>query len=199
MILVIIEVYILKSIFNFYFYVINNMDIDKLIEIHPESNYKLPLLYISTEYFVKSKNYDDLLKTINEKIDKTIEISKQKYNKELFVAIVDLKNSRLAQVDYKFIRLLITKLDQEYPNNLEKLELKNMAYFVRGIFRLVKRFIHPETQAKIVITNPKDNKNKEIKSADLDSDESLDKELSEELRKDIEKVDNEIEKINQIN
>ena len=174
------------------------MDIDKLIVIHHESNYKLPLIYISTEYFVKSKNYDNLLKIINEKIDKTIEISKQKYNKDLFVAIVDLKNSKLAQVDYKFIRLLITKLDQEYPNNLEKLELKNMAYFVRGIFRLVKRFIHPETQAKIVIINPKDNKNKEIKSSELNSDESLDKELSEELRKDIEKVDNEIEKINQI-
>ena len=46
------------------------MDTEKLIKIYPKSNYNLPLIYISSEYFIKSKNYDDLIKVINHKINR---------------------------------------------------------------------------------------------------------------------------------
>ena len=100
------------------------MDTNKLIKIYPESSYNLPLIYISSEYFIKSKNYDDLLKIINHRIDTTIKVSQKLYNKHSFVATFDLKNSKMSQVDFRFIKLLIDKLEKEYPNNLEKLELK---------------------------------------------------------------------------
>ena len=136
------------------------MDTNKLIKIYPESSYNLPLIYISSEYFIKSKNYDDLLKIINHRIDTTIKVSQKLYNKHSFVATFDLKNSKMSQVDFRFIKLLIDKLEKEYPNNLEKLELKNMNSFIKGIFKLLKGFIHPDTLKKIVILG-NDNKDSE--------------------------------------
>lgn len=148
------------------------MDTEKLIKIYPKSNYNLPLIYISSEYFIKSKNYDDLVKVINRKIDNTILFSKKFYKSQCFAATIDLKNSKMSQVDFKFIKLLIDKLEKEYPDNLLKLELKNMNNFIKGIFRILKAFIHPDTLKKIVVVGNNNKKDTELTNSITNSSDS---------------------------
>ena len=148
------------------------MDTEKLIKIYPKSNYNLPLIYISSEYFIKSKNYDNLIKVINHKINNTILFSKKFYKSQCFAATIDLKNSKMSQVDFKFIKLLIDKLEKEYPDNLLKLELKNMNNFIKGIFRILKAFIHPDTLKKIVVLGNDNKKDTQLTNSITNNSDS---------------------------
>ena len=136
--------------------------LNKLIIIDKTSEFNTSLLKIDIEHFTlnlidnlnidKLKNiekYNGLIDYIISRINECIESSKENYNCDKFSVIFDLEKAKISQIDYKFIKTLINKLNSVYPDNLNGIYLNNTSKIVKIVYNIIKKLIDKDTRDKI--------------------------------------------------
>ena len=117
-------------------------------------------LSVNIRFFKKQKNYEEFIKYIFNVIDNILLIRKQKLNLDTMNVYVDLKDYKLKEIDYDFIKLMIHVCEDKYPDNLNIINIKNANIMVKTIYSILRPFIHKDTRKKIFfIKKNKKNKN----------------------------------------
>jgi len=117
-------------------------------------------LSVNIRYFKKQKNYEKFIKHIFNVIDNILLIRKQKLNEDTMNVFVDLKDYKLKEIDYDFIKLMIHVCEEKYPDNLNIINIKNANIMIKTIYSILRPFIHKDTRKKIFfIKKNKKNKN----------------------------------------
>ena len=78
-------------------------------------------IYIKADLFRKRKDYTDLLTHIIKINNDCLKLRLKNKQKNIFRIYVDLRNIKIKNADYEFIKMLIPFLEEAYPNNLEKM------------------------------------------------------------------------------
>tara|TARA_B100001057_G_scaffold480325_1_gene553053 strand:- start:94 stop:552 length:459 start_codon:yes stop_codon:yes gene_type:complete len=114
---------------------------------------------ISAQLFRKLEDYTDLLTHIIEVNNRCL-LYRQNNNLPMFFCIyIDLKNVKLKNADYEFIKMLIPFLENAYPDNLEKMYFMNTPFIFKTAYSIIRAFIHKDTRKKITFIKSKDLKN----------------------------------------
>jgi len=117
-------------------------------------------LSVNIRFFKKQKNYEEFIKYIFNVIDNILLIRKQKLNLDTMNVYVDLKDYKLKEIDYDFIKLMIHFCEDKYPDNLNIINIRNANIMVKTIYSILRPFIHKDTRKKIFfIKKNKKNKN----------------------------------------
>lgn len=122
----------------------NSIEYEKFIE----SNDKFDII-VKIKYFKKQKKYDELIIYIIDFINNIIINKTQKYNTETFLVYIDIKDYKMKEIDYNFIKYIISFLEEKFSTNLDKIFIINYNLFIKGLFRIIKSFIHKDTCKKI--------------------------------------------------
>lgn len=135
-----------------------SIDYDKFIYIDDNL-----YLIVNVKYFKKLKNYEDFLKYIFNIIDKTIEL--RVYHLKCFTidVYVNLKDYKVKELDYEFIKGMIRFCEEKYPDNLRIIYIKNANFMIKSIYSIIRPFVHKDTRKKILFIKKKKNKSKNLK------------------------------------
>jgi hypothetical protein len=118
-------------------------------------------LSVNIRFFKKQKNYEEFIKYIFNVIDNILLIRKLKLNVDTMTVYVDLKDYKIKEIDYDFIKLMIHVCEEKYPDNLNIINIQNANIMIKTIYSILRPFIHKDTRKKIFfIKNNKKNKNK---------------------------------------
>lgn len=117
-------------------------------------------LSVNIRFFKKQKNYEEFIKYIFNVIDNILLIRKKKLNLDTMNVFVDLKDYKIKEIDYDFIKLMIHVCEEKYPDNLNIINIKNANIMIKTIYSILRPFIHKDTRKKIFfIKKNKKNKN----------------------------------------
>jgi|TARA_B110001469_G_C9634957_1_gene318189 hypothetical protein len=121
-------------------------------------------LSVNIKYFKKLKNYENFLKYIFSVIDKTIELRTQHLKCSTIDAYVNLKDYKVKELDYEFIKGMIRFCEEKYPDNLRIIYIKNANFMIKSIYSIIRPFVHKDTRKKLIFIKKKKNKDKHKKS-----------------------------------
>lgn len=107
--------------------------------------------------FEKNRNYESLVKHLKILVIKALELSRSLYKKETIIIIINFKNTKLKQMDYKFFKELIFILKTEYVDIVEKIIMTNIPVFFKIGYSIIKHFIDIETRKKIYFEKKRRN------------------------------------------
>jgi hypothetical protein len=117
-------------------------------------------LSVNIRFFKKQKNYEEFIRYIFNVIDNILLIRKQKLDVDTMNVYVDLKDYKIKEIDYDFIKLMIHVCEGKYPDNLNIINIKNANIMIKTIYSILRPFIHKDTRKKIFfIKKNKKNKN----------------------------------------
>tara|TARA_B110001469_G_C9624105_1_gene311338 strand:- start:952 stop:1428 length:477 start_codon:yes stop_codon:yes gene_type:complete len=120
-------------------------------------------LVIKLKYFLKQKNYQYFIEHIFKTIDELILLRITKLNICTMDTYIDLKDHKLKEIDYDFIKMMIHVLQEKYPDNLKVIWVTNANIMVKTIYTIIRPFIDKETRQKIFfLKKNKKNKNKKV-------------------------------------
>ena len=127
-------------------------------------------LSVSIKYFKKLKDYESFILYIFNVIDQTLLLRKEKLNLNTMDVYVDLKDYKIKEIDYEFIKIMIHVCEEKYPDNLNMINIKNANIMVKTIYSILRPFIHKDTRKKIffIKKNKNKNKNKQINEENID-------------------------------
>ena len=109
--------------------------------------------------FVKGLYYDNFAAYTKKLLDKALEKSKEKYNKNEIIAHVDLKGITMKNIDTGFVKSLIGMFQNEYEDTLEKFIITNIPIFFKIAYKIVRPFIDKDTKKKIFFEKKKKGSN----------------------------------------
>jgi len=120
-------------------------------------------LVIKLKYFLKQKDYQYFIEYIFKIIEELIILRKTQLNISTMDTFIDLKDHKLKEIDYDFIKMLIHVLQEKYPDNLKVIWVTNANIMVKTIYTIIRPFIDKETRQKIFfLKKNKKNKNKKV-------------------------------------
>ena len=117
-------------------------------------------LSVNIKYFKKLKNYENFLKYIFSVIDKTIQLRTQHLKCSTIDAYVNLKDYKVKELDYEFIKGMIRFCEEKYPDNLRIIYIKNANFMIKSIYSIIRPFVHKDTRKKLIFIKKKKNKKK---------------------------------------
>ena len=113
---------------------------------------------IKAKYFLKMKDYTELLKYIISVNNNCLQYRRENRLDCKFNIFVDLEKAGLKNADYDFMKILIPFLEEGYPNTIIKMYFLNIPFIFKTAYTLLRVFIGKETKKKIVfIDNKKKN------------------------------------------
>ena len=121
----------------------NELDIDKMIKVK-EMN-----IHVITKHFKKCKDYTELIKRMIEIMEayKKIQVS-QKIN--FFANIVlDFEDIHFSNVDFEFMKHLISYFEEKYENILNFIYCKNVTFIFKMCYKILKPFMNAEIKSKL--------------------------------------------------
>lgn len=127
-------------------------------------------LSVNIRYFKKQKNYEEFIKYIFNVIDNILLIRKKKLNLDTMNVYVDLKDYKIKEIDYDFIKLMIHVCEEKYPDNLNIINIKNANVMIKTIYSILRPFIHKDTRKKIFFIK-KNKKNKDESNVKANEDQ----------------------------
>jgi hypothetical protein len=128
-------------------------DIDKTDEYMKSHN---SISYSSEEEKQNSEKYNKILGYIYYNLDKCIQYSKKNYNTNKLSVLINLKNTKFTQIDFMFIKHLISKMYIDYEPNLNSMIFANYSGTIKTIYGIIKPFLDKETVKKIKLENKLD-------------------------------------------
>jgi len=120
-------------------------------------------LSLNIKFFRKQKNYEEFIKYVFNTIDNILLIRKNKFNEETMNVYIDLKDYKIKEIDYEFIKLMIHVCEEKYPDNLNMINIKNANIMIKSIYSILRPFIHKDTRKKIFFIKKNKKKQKNIK------------------------------------
>ena len=136
-------------------------------------------LTVNIKYFKKSKNYEEFLKYIFSVIDKTIELRTQHLKCSTIDAYVNLKDYKVKELDYDFIKGMISFCEEKYPDNLRIIYIKNANFMIKSIYSIIRPFVHKDTRKKLIFIKKKKNKDKHKNSVINTTINEINEEINE--------------------
>lgn len=121
----------------------NQIDFDNFI--YTENN----IIIIHVKYFKKQKKYDEFIEKMKCFISKTIETNIKEIKSDKLTISIYLKGYRLKELDYSFIKNMIRIFEEQFPDNLEIVNIFDINIVIRGIYNILKPFLSKETREKI--------------------------------------------------
>ena len=117
-------------------------------------------LSLNIKFFRKQKNYEEFIKYIFNTIDNILLLRKNKLNDDTMNVCIDLKDYKIKEIDYEFIKIMIRVCEEKYPDNLNTINITNANIMIKTIYSVLRPFINKDTQKKIFfIKKNKKNKN----------------------------------------
>lgn len=107
-------------------------------------------IIVKVKFFKKQKDYNIFITFIKNFIEETIENNIKLLNTNKLSISVYLKGYKITELDYRFIKHIISILEKEYSDNLEIIHVFNMNIILRGVYTILKPFINKETRDKII-------------------------------------------------
>ena len=107
-------------------------------------------IIVNVKFFKKQKDYNVFITFIKNFIEETIENNIKRLNTNQLSISIYLKGYKITELDYGFIKHIISILEKEYPDNLDIIRVFNMNIILRGVYSILKTFINKETRDKIV-------------------------------------------------
>ena len=117
---------------------------------------------IACKYFVKCKDYTDLIKHIMIVMNTNITALKLMNREIKFNVIVDGTEMKINNLDYNFLKMLFPFLDETYPETINKIFIKNMPFIFKAAYKIIRIAINRDTRNKIVFIKNSGNNNIEI-------------------------------------
>ena len=106
-------------------------------------------VFIDIKHFKNQSNYEPFTHFLLQFIKNTIDYKIEKFKCSTLNIYIDLKDYSLKQIDYTFIKNIIKIFQEEYPNNLKIIYIKNATLTIKTIYAVIKPFIDKETRTKI--------------------------------------------------
>jgi hypothetical protein len=131
-----------------------SIDLENFIYI--DNNYNLN---VSIKYFYKLKNYEKVIAYIFNTIDRLIKIRSEKFNSIQIEGYIDLKEYKLKELDFDFIKIMVHVCQEKYPDNLNIIYIKNANIMVKSIYAVIRPFIDKDTRKKIFFVKKNKNNN----------------------------------------
>ena len=127
-------------------------------------------LSVKIKYFRKLKDYESFILHIFNVIDHTLILRKEKLNLNTMDVYVDLKDYKLKEIDYEFIKIMIHVCEEKYPDNLNMINIKNANIMIKSIYAILRPFVHKDTRKKIffIKKNKNKSKNKQINEENIE-------------------------------
>ena len=119
---------------------------------------------INAYIFRKLPDYTELIKHLIKVNNKCIEIKTNKNIEPNFDIYINLKNVKVKNADFEFLKVLIPFLENSYPEALSKLYFHNIPFIFKTTYPLIRLMIDKDTRKKIFFIN----KNKNISEDKLD-------------------------------
>ena len=116
-------------------------------------------IIVKVKYFTKKCDYTKLSKFIFNLVDKVISERMIKLDIDVLDILIDLKDYKIKEIDYAFIKLMIALCQENYKDNLRIIYLKNSNIMFKTIYAVVRPFVDKETRKKIFFIK-KGKKNK---------------------------------------
>lgn len=126
---------------------------DKFISIGENFN-----IIVEITHFKKLKDYTEFIKYMINIIETTINLKKKHCNNNTIDVDMDLINYKIKEFDFDFIKMMITFFQEKYPDNLNRIHIRNANLIVKSVYKLLKPFICKETREKIYF----EHKNKKL-------------------------------------
>ena len=123
-------------------------------------------LIVKVKYFTKKCDYKKLSNYIFNLLDFTIQKRKEEFNIDVLDIFVDLKEYKIKEVDYSFIKFMISICQDKYKDSLRIVYLQNTNFMFKTIYAIVRPFIDKDTRKKIFFI--KKDKKKKINEQDID-------------------------------
>ena len=137
--------------------VFNGQNYKDFFDCHYSEKYKKKVLLVRYCFFVKQKNYDDLIKYCFNVVDE----NKTPDSINEFIFYIDLAGVKMKQVDMGLIKSLIKELEDRYPDLSEKIFIANIPVFFKVCYSIIKGLIHKDTRKKIFFEKKKKNSTSE--------------------------------------
>ena len=102
-------------------------------------------IIVDTKYFKKLKNYTEFIIYMVNLIDTTLT-----FNNNTINVIINLLQYKIKEIDLDFIKMIIVYFQDKYPDNLNKIYVKNATILIKGLYKILKPLICKETRDKIV-------------------------------------------------
>ena len=112
--------------------------------------------YSSEEEKKNNEKYNKILGYIYYNLDKCIQLSEKNYNTNELSVLLNLKNTKFTQIDFMFIKHLISKMYVDYEPNLSSMIFANYSGTIKTIYGIIKPFLDKETVKKIKLENKLD-------------------------------------------
>ena len=122
-------------------------------------------LALNIKFFKKQKNYEEFIKYVFNIIDTILLLRKKKLNKDTMNVYIDLKDYKIKEIDYDFIKLMIHVCEEKYPDNLNIINIKNANIMIKTIYSILRPFINKDTRKKIFFLKKNKKKETDVKEA----------------------------------
>ena len=120
-------------------------------------------LSLNIKFFRKQKNYEEFIKYIFNTIDNILLLRKNKLNDDTMNVCIDLKDYKIKEIDYEFIKIMIRVCEEKYPDNLNTINIKNANIMIKTIYSVLRPFINKDTRKKIFFIKKNKKKEKDVK------------------------------------
>jgi len=120
-------------------------------------------LSLNIKFFKKQKNYEEFITYVFNTIDNILLLRKKKLNDDTMDVYIDLKDYKIKEIDYEFIKLMIHVCEEKYPDNLNIINVKNANIMIKTIYSVLRPFINKDTRKKIFFIKKNKKKEKEKK------------------------------------
>ena len=107
-------------------------------------------IIVDTKYFKKLKNYTEFIIYMVNLIDTTLTFNNKHFNNNTINVIINLLQYKIKELDLDFIKMIIVYFQDKYPDNLNKIYVKNATILIKGLYKILKPLICKETRDKIV-------------------------------------------------
>ena len=131
------------------------MNINNFCILGNDKIFNSGLLIFNAKEFIKLVDYTELYKYIIIKCIQAINISKEKYNINNYIIIVNLQDTSKKNIDLKFFKQVVVKLQKELPDVLNKCIFYNSSIIFKSIYSIISFFISEKTKKKIIFSNQK--------------------------------------------
>ena len=121
----------------------NELDLDRMIIVKDFN------IFVATKYFKKCKDYTRMIERMIQIMDVYKQIQDSQ-NKDLFANIVlDFEDINLSNIDFDFLKHLITFFEERYENILNLIYCKNVTLIFKMCYKILRPFISKDLKAKL--------------------------------------------------